>query len=146
MVNISIIGRLGADAEVLDGKNGKFLKFRMATNEKKNNEIVTDWFNVTFNGDRFLKASEWLKKGKMVMVNGAESVSTYQANDGTTKISRDIRGYNFEFISNGESGGTTSNTNEEITVGTLKKEQPVAATTSIKTAAPVADVEDDLPF
>jgi single-strand DNA-binding protein len=146
MVNINVIGRLGADAELINGKNGQFASFRLAVDDRKNSEKTTTWFRVTLNGDRVGKIVEYLTKGKLVNVMGTESVGTYQAKDGSTQVSRDINASNVEFISVG-SGSTASDTSAETTTettteavstGTLKK--PVA-----KTAA-ASEPEDDLPF
>ena len=146
MVNINVIGRLGADAELINGKNGQFASFRLAVDDRKNGEKTTSWFRVTLNGDRVGKIVEYLTKGKLVNVMGTESVGTYQAKDGSTQVSRDINASNVEFISVG-SGSTASDTSAETTTettteavstGTLKK--PVA-----KTAA-ASEPEDDLPF
>lgn len=146
MVNVHIIGRLGADSELVNGKNGQFLSFRLATDDRKNGEKTTSWFRVTLNGDRAPKLVEYLKKGKLISVTGTETVSTYQAKDGSTQVSRDISASNIEFISigreNSEEGSTTSQPKaaEAVTTGTFKAPQ---ASVSIATEkAP----EDDLPF
>jgi single-strand DNA-binding protein len=142
MVNVNVIGRLGADAELIDGKNGKFISFRLATDDRKNNEKVTSWFRVTLNGDRATKLVEYLTKGKLVNVIGTETVGTYQAKDGTTQISRDISASNIEFVSVG-SGSTASDTatseTHSVTTGDFKKDAIV--TTAVK-----EDAGDDLPF
>jgi single-strand DNA-binding protein len=146
MVNINVIGRLGADAELINGKNGQFASFRLAVDDRKNSEKTTTWFRVTLNGDRVGKIVEYLTKGKLVNVMGTESVGTYQAKDGSTQVSRDINASNVEFISVGSGStasdtsaeATTETTTEAVSTGTLKK--PVA-----KTAA-ASEPEDDLPF
>ena len=146
MVNINVIGRLGADAELINGKNGQFVSFRLAVDDRKNSEKTTTWFRVTLNGDRVGNIVEYLTKGKLVNVMGTESVGTYQAKDGSTQVSRDINASNVEFISVGSGStasdtsaeATTETTTEAVSTGTLKK--PVA-----KTAA-ASEPEDDLPF
>lgn len=148
MVNINVIGRLGADAELINGKNGQFASFRMAVDDRKKNEKVTTWFRVTLNGDRAGKIVEYLTKGKLVNVVGTEVVDTYQSTkDGTTQVSREINASNIEFVSVG-SGSTASDTtvetttapaNTEVSTGAFKKPATVTATVS-------AEPEDDLPF
>ena len=148
MVNINVIGRLGADAELINGKNGQFASFRMAVDDRKKNEKVTTWFRVTLNGDRAGKIVEYLTKGKLVNVVGTEVVDTYQSTkDGSTQVSREINASNIEFVSVG-SGSTASDTavetttapaSSEVSTGAFKKPVTVAATTS-------TEPEDDLPF
>ncbi len=144
MVIVNVLGRLGADAELVSGKNGQFLSFRMATDDRKSGEKITTWFRVTLNGDRAPKIVEYLTKGKLVNVIGTESVGTYQAKDGTTQVSREINASNIEFVSVG-SGATQSEETKvektEIETGVLaKKEKPVPV------ASKAPSEEDDLPF
>lgn len=146
MVNVHIIGRLGADSELVNGKNGQFLSFRLATDDRKNGEKITSWFRVNLNGERAPKLLEYLKKGKLISVTGTETVSTYQAKDGSTQISRDINASNIEFIPIGRENadGNVTTTQEKpaeaVTTGTFKAPQASVAVATEK--AP----EDDLPF
>lgn len=145
MVNVNVIGRLGADAELINGKNGQFLSFRMAVDDRVKNEKTTTWFRVTLNGDRVSKLVEYLTKGKLINVIGTETVGIYNAKDGTPQISRDIAASNVEFVSVG-SGSTASDSavetkdTAEVTTGKFEKKPTVAATASADSS------EDDLPF
>ena len=145
MVNVNVIGRLGADAELINGKNGQFLSFRMAVDDRVKNEKTTTWFRVTLNGDRVAKLAEYLTKGKLINVIGTETVSIYNAKDGTPQVSRDIAASNVEFVSVG-SGSTASDSavetkdTTEVTTGKFEKKPTVAATASADNS------EDDLPF
>lgn len=145
MVNINVIGRLGADAELINGKNGQFVSFRLAVDDRKNNAKITSWFRVTLNGDRAGKIVEYLTKGKLINVVGTESVGTYQAKDGSTQVSRDISASNIEFISSGsgstssDSESTTEHVETSVSTGDFKKPLP-------KTEVGSTEPEDDLPF
>ena len=144
MVNVNIIGRLGADAELINGKNGPFLSFRMAVDDRKRNgdktEKITSWFRVTLNGERSSKLVEYLTKGKLVNVTGTESVGIYNSKDGTPQVSREVSANNIEFISVGSGSTASDSSTTEVTTGKLaeKPKVEVAATTN--------DPEDDLPF
>ena len=145
-VNVNVIGRLGGDAEVVNGKNGQFVSFSLATDEFKNGEKGTAWLRVAYHGERAIKVAEYLKKGKLISVTGTETVSTYQAKDGSTQISRDINASNIEFIPIGRENadGSVTTTQEKpaeaVTTGTFKAPQASVAVATEK--AP----EDDLPF
>jgi single-strand DNA-binding protein len=145
MVNVNVIGRLGADAELINGKNGQFLSFRMAVDDRVKNEKTTTWFRVTLNGDRVSKLVEYLTKGKLINVIGTETVGIYNAKDGTPQVSRDIAASNVEFVSVG-SGSTASDSavetkgTTEVTTGKFEKKPTVAATASADSS------DDDLPF
>jgi single-strand DNA-binding protein len=144
MVNVNIIGRLGADAELINGKNGPFLSFRMAVDDRKRNgdktEKITSWFRVTLNGERSSKLVEYLTKGKLVNVTGTESVGIYNSKDGTPQVSREVSANNIEFISVGSGSTASDSSTTEVTTGKLaeKPKVEVASTTN--------DPEDDLPF
>ena len=145
MVNVNIVGRLGADAELINGKNGPFLSFRMAVDDRKRNgdktEKITTWFKVTLTGDRSSKLVEYLTKGKLVNVTGTESVGIYNTKDGTPQVSRDISASNIEFISVSSGSTASDTTTTEVTTGKLAekpKEEVVTTTTK--------EPEDDLPF
>jgi single-strand DNA-binding protein len=145
MVNVNIIGRLGADAELIKGENGTFLSFRMAVDDgkNKNGDKLTSWFRVTLNGDRATKLAEYLTKGKLVNVIGTEKVGIYNAKDGTQQVSRDISANNVEFISVGSGSTTSDTTTTEITTGKFV-EKPLVKTTTAASSA--KEPEDDLPF
>ena len=149
MVNVNVIGRLGNDSEVINGKNGQFLSFRLATDDFKNGEKTTSWMRVTFNGEKGVKMAEWLKKGRMVNVMGTEFVSIYTDKSGQPQISRDISANNVEFVNIG-SGQTQSDTSSEVMPTTGKLEKPVeqAKPKKVETvaAATTSEPEDDLPF
>lgn len=144
MVNVNIIGRLGADAELINGKNGPFLSFRMAVDDRKRNgdktEKITSWFRVTLNGDRSSKLVEYLTKGKLVNVIGTESVGIYNSKDGTPQVSREISANNIEFVSVGSGSTASDSSTAEVTTGKLS-EKP-----KVEVAATTNDPEDDLPF
>lgn len=139
MLDVSIYGRLGADAEVVEWKNGKFIQFRVAVDDYVNGQRTTTWVRVTtdFNEKRL----EWLKKGKMVQVKGTLSINLYTAKDGSTKVSIDIRAYSYEPIKIGS--GNTDASSAEVSTGTLKKEA-VATVPNVEVST--TNTTDDLPF
>ena len=49
MVELTIIGRLGADAEIATSKEGRnYLKFNVAVDEAAKGEKSTSWFRCVF--------------------------------------------------------------------------------------------------
>lgn len=152
MVNVSVIGRLGADSEIRTNKNGsQFLHFRMATDEFKNGKNETSWLSVACYGERSIKMQQWLTKGKPVSVHGIETVDTYTDRNGQVQISRDILADRVDFVSVGGSGQTESNSSEtvgeeqQISAGTMKQKEVPQPQAVQPQAAALAD-DDDLPF
>lgn len=158
-VNVNLVGRLGRDAEIVNGKNGQFLSFSVATDEYRNKQRETVWFNVMYNN---LNLAQWLKKGKLVNINGTETVRLYQSKNGQTQIDRTINAGFVEFVSvgsgqtqNGEatvSNETETQAKAPLTTGTLKAPQAAVKTTinvNPPTSSEIAKEEvddDDLPF
>ena len=149
---VHLNGRLGADAEVKTGKNGnQFLSMRVATDEFKNGNKSTAWFNVVADAsDRHMKMLQYLTKGKLVGIVGTETVDLFTNKNGEPQISRDIRAFNIDFVNIGNkenAEGSTTNSQatskvvEEVPMscGTFSKQQPSAAVS-------VNVPDDDLPF
>jgi single-strand DNA-binding protein len=153
MVNVDVIGRLGADAEVLNGKRGDFVSFRLATDDYVNNEKATTWFRVAFNGERALKLAQYLKKGTPIFVRGTETVGTYTDRNGAVQVSREINAVDVEFIRVGTSGQTQTENSSEATpepsTGKLiepKAKKAVNVDPPMATESVSENTEDDLPF
>lgn len=173
MITISLIGRLGANAERITRDDGSsFVKFSLATDDydSKAKQKMTTWFNVTCDGSLVSRTFEYLTKGKMISLFGGESVGMYTNKDGKTFIERNVHANKIDFINIGN--GSNSNQNTEVAgeVNTSNKPNNKAANMDcgMLTPPPAAvnmpnqitepspmtasdvntsdDVEDDLPF
>ena len=101
MINVNVVGRLGQDAELKEGKNCQFIKFALATSElrNENGEYPTTWINVTYDNTNpnLLKT---LTKGRLVNIMGRlNPPSIYTTRDGENKVSLDVRAHNLDFVS-----------------------------------------------
>lgn len=90
MLNLQVIGNLGADAELRTYNGSEFVTFRVAHTEKytSNGEQVsrTTWIDITLNGNGG-GLLQFLKKGKTVYVSGTMSLRMYDsAKDHCKKI------------------------------------------------------------
>lgn len=92
MNKVILIGRIGKDAEVktFDGGAVK-VSFTMATSEKykgKDGQLneATEWHNIEMWGDRALKLSQYLLKGKQVMVEGKLRYNEYEKDGVKRKV------------------------------------------------------------
>jgi single-strand DNA-binding protein len=93
MNKVVIIGHLGSDAEVKQGKEKAYVKFSVCSTEAFTNshgekkEIKT-WFNcVSFNGDKLVP---YLRKGVQVYIEGKPSVSAWIDRDQKAQGSLDV--------------------------------------------------------
>lgn len=75
MEQISIIGRLGKDAQEYVNGDKPSLKFSVAVSRKgKDGAKTTNWYDVFYNGT---KIQQWLTKGRQVFVQGRPIYSAY---------------------------------------------------------------------
>lgn len=154
-VYVNIVGRLGRNAEIIDGQRGQFVSFSLATDDYRKGERTTTWLRVNYNN---VSLAKWLKKGCMVNVIGTETVRTYTDRDNNIQISRDVNASSVEFVyigsgqtqSDGSSTSTTAKKGETkpsapITTGTLKapKAKPLPTPPSSNDNV---DDDNDLPF
>lgn len=112
---ITIIGNLGADPEMRYTKDGQpVTQFRVATNRKwkdKNSgeqKEETTWFRVSVWGKQAEMCNEYLRKGRMVLVEADRiQASAYTNNAGQAAASLEVTARDVRFIggARGESGG-----------------------------------------
>ena len=78
MLSVTIVGHLGADAEIKSKDGREFMTFRVAHSNRyeKNGQKVeeTQWINCLMHGDGG-KLKEYLTKGQMVCVIGDASAN-----------------------------------------------------------------------
>ena len=102
MNRITIIGNLTKDADSRITQSGhNVTSFTVAVNRRRRAEgqpDQADFFRVTV-WDKLAEICKPLTKGKKVAVVGAVSVSTYQAQDGSTRASLDVMANEVEFLS-----------------------------------------------
>lgn len=112
---VTLVGRIGADPELKQGKSGKpYVSMNVATHFSKPNAIgeresVTTWHRVTAFGKTAERCSRKLQKGSSVAIEGYLSRSEREESDGRKRYFVDIVAQQVEFIDrlreNGSSGG-----------------------------------------
>ena len=94
MNRLTIIGNLTKDPELRSTPDGvSVCNFTVAVNKRnhREGEPEADYFKVTVWRERGENCARYLQKGSKVCVIGAVSVTTYTANDGTTKAAMEIK-------------------------------------------------------
>lgn len=103
MNKIIIIGNLTRDPELRTVGSGiSVCDFTVAVNRRKkddNGQQEADFFRVTAWRQLGENCSRFLSKGRKVCVVGAVSARTYEAKDGTTKVSLEVNAEDVEFLS-----------------------------------------------
>ena len=156
MVNIFVIGRLGADAEIRTKKDGSsMMTFNVAVDDFVNGTKTTTWLRVR--NTNSLHQAQYLKKGSPVSISGVETVSTFVNKAGETLISRDVLADRIEFVKT--NSGKTENTRETVVeeiasspisqVSSPSDEEMMSCGTfapQMASATSAAMDDDDLPF
>ncbi len=155
MLRLTLIGHLGADAEMRTSQKGAAMAtFSVAVNQVRNDTTTgerqeqTEWFRVRAMG-RLASFAERLSKGQRVLVVGRLDVNHYQSREGEERIGFDVWADEVVALSpprDTEAEGPTSAT---VPVqGTRRTAPPASAGTSTRRRPPVEDAstEEDLPF
>jgi single-strand DNA-binding protein len=100
MQKITILGRVGADAEIKEFPSNQLISFSVAVSEsyinKTTNEKVTNttWFDCSKFGNN-TQIAQYIRKGDYIYVEGKANNRAYLAADGEAKI---VNGINVSII------------------------------------------------
>ena len=107
-----VIGHLGKDPEMRYTATGTpVTSFNIATTRKWNNQNgepqeKTTWFRVTCWQKTAELAAQYLKKGRLVLVEGDIEAQAYTDREGNPRASLELRATNLKFMGGGrEEGG-----------------------------------------
>lgn len=84
MVQIEIIGNLGADVREVNYNGTSFYTFNICDNRKVNNQEVSQWFGCNLN--RKSEILQYLVKGQQVFVRGVPSFRIFDSKQHHTKM------------------------------------------------------------
>lgn len=169
---VILIGRLGRDPEVRYMPNGEAVcNFSVATSETwndRNGQRVerTEWHNITMYRKLAEIAGQYLKKGGLVYLEGRIQSRKYQGKDGIERTAYDIVANEMKMLGgrNENSGGAPyeegyGQSQEGYQRSAPQSRQPAPDAPShpqeapaaprrqpVPAAAPVEDIDDDIPF
>ena len=139
---VILIGRLGREPELRYMPNGEAVcNFSVATSETwndRNGQRVerTEWHNITMYRKLAEIAGQYLKKGSQVYLEGKIQSRKYQGKDGIERTAYEIIANEMKMLGGGNDSGQQSNQ----TPSQPRRQAPATP------AAPVEDVDDDIPF
>ena len=100
MTKIILIGTLTRDPESRTTPSGHTVcNFDIAVNERRGGQDNTLYFRIAAWDKTGESCQRYLSKGRKVFVAGPLSYRTYQANDGTTRVSLEVNANDVEFLS-----------------------------------------------
>lgn len=92
MINLTIAGNVGKDAETRTTQDGKkFTSFPVAVSKGRDKDTV--WFDCTIYGDRGEKVAQYIRKGDKITVSGDVSA---RAHDGKAYMSIFVKDFTFQ--------------------------------------------------
>lgn len=100
MINsVVVVGRTGQDPEMKYFESGKVkTTFSIAVSRWTKNGDVTDWFNIELWDKNAEVAGEYLKKGRLVAIDGRLALSKWKDSDGNPRERAIIRANNFRLL------------------------------------------------
>lgn len=148
---VIIIGNLGADPEVrYMPSGGSVTNIRVATSEgwkdKNTGETQerTEWHRIVFFSRLAEIASEYLRKGSKVYIEGSLRTNKWQDQSGNERYTTEIIANSMQMLdSKGGAGSNASHSNNSASSASQAYAQEPAATAEPEMAA---DFDDDIPF
>ena len=132
MMYIHTIGRIGKDAQVIEGKNGKFLSMDIAVDDFNKGENITTWVRIRSSKNNHVKLAKYLTKGRIILIEGTlAQPQIWIDKNNVQRVQLSITADSVQFV----------NTGKKRDGETVKAESMPEQTSP----AP-ADKEDDLPF
>ena len=142
MNKLTIIGNLTRDPELRTvGSGYTVCDFTVAVNRRRgqnaqNGQPETDFFRVSAWRQLGENCAKYLAKGRKVCVMGPVSARTYQANDGTTRVSLEVTAEDVEFL---------SSRNDDQAAGNSYNAAPAPSVTAQNSGFTAVET-DELPF
>ncbi|MFP4133264.1 MAG: single-stranded DNA-binding protein [Halothece sp.] len=104
---VHLVGRAGVDPEVKYFESGKVLcKFPLAVDRRSKKDDKPDWFELEVWGRTAEVASEYVRKGKQVAVQGKLKIESWQDQNGNNRSRPVIRVDRLDLLgSKGDSQG-----------------------------------------
>lgn len=137
MLYVHTIGRIGKDCQVITGAHGLFIAFDIAVDDYSNGTNITTWVRVRSKKEKHIRLSEYLTKGRLVLIEGRLSASLWKDKSENYQIQLSITADALEFINTGKREGTASDTGEQTDAAGNVPAPPVDMP---------QDDKDDLPF
>lgn len=101
MIELTIIGNLGKDAELKTINKNNYSSFSVAITEKRNGQDITTWVSC-MKLDKDGNLTKYLNKGKKVFLRGRPSVGAYTNQRGEMKADITLWANDLEFLGGGQ--------------------------------------------
>lgn len=121
MLQLFLIGNLGADAQEKENNGKRFLAMNVAHTEKYKDVESTYWVSVTLN-HYSEKLIPYLKKGTKICAIGRMTTRVYRGNDGQQKVGINLMADTLELCTIVRDDDTPANTTQQTKTTKSKNE------------------------
>lgn len=112
----------------------------MAVDDYQKGENTTTWVRVKSSKENHVKLSEYLTKGRLILVHGTLSSSIWEDKDGNSHVQLSIVADTIKFIHTGKKGAETNAASEANENIDSQVQSPIPPEGSPQ------NIEEDLPF
>ena len=102
MIYTHTIGRIGKDSRIITGSYGTFMAVDIAIDDYIKGNSVTTWVRVKSSKETHIRLSEYLTKGRMVLVEGTLSTSIWTDKNGESHVQLSIVADSIAFVNVGK--------------------------------------------
>lgn len=109
---VMLIGNLGRDPEVRYTQSGTAVaNFTLATNERwtdrdGNRQERTEWHRIVVWGKQAEIASQYLRKGRQIFVEGSLQTREWTDKEGQKRYTTEIKAFNFQMLGSRDGAGS----------------------------------------
>jgi single-strand DNA-binding protein len=123
MNRVTLLGRLGADPELVKTKTGMSVtNISLATNRTSKGQEVTDWHKIVLFDKKAEVAEKYLIKGMQVIIEGCLTYNKYES-DGQVKYQTTILGNHLHFVG-GKPGEVKDGLKDKIDLNNIEDGLP----------------------
>ncbi|WP_300877840.1 single-stranded DNA-binding protein [uncultured Bacteroides sp.] len=140
MLHVHTIGRIGKDCQVINGAHGSFIAFDIAVDDYSHGNNITTWVRVRSKKENHIRLSEYLTKGRLLLIEGTLSASLWKDKEENYQIQLSITADTLQFINTGKRENATSDATNLTDAADVADDAPTPPNDM-----PQADKED-LPF
>ncbi|MCX7891586.1 MAG: single-stranded DNA-binding protein [Burkholderiales bacterium] len=149
---VILVGNLGRDPETRALPSGDAItNIRVATTDRWKDKAsgetkeATEWHTVVFFGRLAEIASQYLRKGSQVYIEGSLRTRKWQDKDGNDRYTTEIRADTMQMLGS-RAGGGESAPRELEAAETASARSGAAGAAARKPVPAISDMDDDIPF
>lgn len=141
MLYTHTIGRIGKDCQVITGNdNNSFIAMDIAVDDYAKGKNVTTWLRVCSSKENHIRLSEYLTKGRMVLVEGTLYATIWEDRNGRSHVQLAMNADSIAFVNAGKKSEKDDNKTKAAKGARATRNKPEPPKDAPK------DKAEDMPF